>query len=334
MPIQTIIVRLATPISSGAVHAIDLGMVSLRDAAIYGRTRPLIPYAEGRLIKSVHYVPGGTHLTALEIGITHFFFSTPNTGDNYGNAYGYGTFGAGSPASADTDGLLSSFAAGNTGINGLTTSNQDFSQILDAGPLVLGAFYQPGTQNGYDPMLSWQAGRIYCVGDTILDPNDHMQMVSVNGVAGSVEPTWDDSGGTTPDGTATLTDWGVIPNAQVHVVVEVVEGISPMPPFPASVEFVAPPVNVVVGETMPDVTLIVKDQFGQPYTFTETFVVLSIFGDGAFHGTFGTETIDLTTGIATFSGLVFDVPGTYILRSNIYPSIASDPIFSDPFDVT
>jgi len=54
----------------------------------------------------------------------------------------------------------------------------------------------------------WQPSQGYELGDIILDPAGHIQKVTVPGVSGPTAPPWNDSGGTTTDGTVTWHDTG------------------------------------------------------------------------------------------------------------------------------
>ncbi len=314
-------------LTGGDGYTVDLGMVNLRTASINGRNVPLIPYADGRLIKSVRFLPGGVFDISSSDQI---IFVTPNTAPLTGsNAFGMAILGGANPdpIGIDTLGLI---ASGNqTDIFG---KSSNYSQILDCGPLIAGF-----PLIGASSLPAWRADTIYAVNDFVLDSNDHIQQVfspGNGGISGSDEPTWDDSGGTTSDGTITWTDVGLVPSGNIHVIVEVMEGVSPMPPFPASIEFVAPPVDVVAGETMDDITVLVKDQYGEPYKFYGVYLELGLYGAGTLNGT--TNVVgDDETGITTFSGLSITEPGTgYVMRARRYPSLVETPIFSDPFDVT
>jgi hypothetical protein len=55
---------------------------------------------------------------------------------------------------------------------------------------------------------SWEPLSAYVLGQLILDPSGHIQKVTVAGTSGSVEPTWNDSGGNTSDAGVTWTDQG------------------------------------------------------------------------------------------------------------------------------
>ncbi len=296
-------------LTGGDGYLVDLGLVSLRDAAIYGRTRPLIPYADGRLISSVRFVPGGRPLVMA--GLSPVFF-TPNTVG--GSNYGFAELSEG----IDTLGLITE--GDQTDFHG---GANDASQILDCGPLAL-------ILNGQSSP-PWQPLTAYALGDSTINSAGHYQQVQVNGVSGATEPTWNNSSGTTSDGTITWTDVGLI-DGQIHPIVEVVEGVGLMPLYPATIEFIDPPTDTVAGQTMSDVTVIVKDQNGDPYIFKAMSVYLAIMGDGTLSGT-AFQNTDTTTGIATFNDLsIAEAAMGYIMRAS--SSIFPDPIFSDPFDVT
>ncbi len=337
MPIQTIIVRLATPISSGAVQAIDLGLVSLRNASLYGRTRPLLPYKEGRLIKAVYFVP--SIIDPVSIGTMSYFFATPNTNDGVGDS-SLGGYGMISPIpNIDTAGLISLSAfpdvgAGNTGVLGDVYDpnvNQNLSQICDCGPLV---FAPGGSDTGLLPIGTWQPNHAYALQDYVVDSNGNDQLITTNGVSGSTEPTWATSGDTT-DGTATwhIENEAGPPTAQVHVIAEVIEGVSPMPLYPASLEWVSQPVETPAGDPIPDIIVMVKDQNGDPYKFFPLSLRIDIVGVGTMTPT-PQEALDKATGLVTFSGVSIADPGTYIIRARMVLSVVADPIFSDPFNVT
>lgn len=314
--------------SETSIKIIDLGMVSLRDAAIYGRTRPLIPYADGRLIKSVRFVPAADE--SYNVQAT---FATPNTAFS---GYGYGVSG---DTTYDTTGLI---------LDSLSTSirGNGKDQILDAGPLIVFLDYP----YPIDGLFAWQPETAYCTNDGILDSGGHLQVVGTGGgITGSgSEPTFDHSGGTTLDGSITWQDYGLIPDsdpdAAVHPIVEVVEGVSPMPQYPASIEFIAAPAGGVAGTPMPDITVLVRNQFGDPYTLnlgSYSTVENALLGSAATMNGGSqvvTSAIDPTTGIATFS-ISMDTPGTYVLRFRLSNNktgggVVADPIFSDPFDIT
>jgi hypothetical protein len=59
----------------------------------------------------------------------------------------------------------------------------------------------------------WQSGHAYLLNNTILDPAGHIQKVTTAGTSGASQPAWNDTGGTTPDGTGSLvwTDQGYNP---------------------------------------------------------------------------------------------------------------------------
>ena len=56
----------------------------------------------------------------------------------------------------------------------------------------------------------WQAGASYSLNQEITDPAGHTQKVTTAGVSGTVQPTWNDAGGTTTDGTVVWTDQGIV----------------------------------------------------------------------------------------------------------------------------
>ena len=66
---------------------------------------------------------------------------------------------------------------------------------------------------------AWQAGHAYALNAEILDPAGHIQKATTAGTSGSTIPTFNDTGGTTPDGLGTLvwTDQGYYPGPAAPV---------------------------------------------------------------------------------------------------------------------
>lgn len=58
---------------------------------------------------------------------------------------------------------------------------------------------------------SWDAATVYSSGQEIVDPANHLQLVTAPGTSGAIIPTFNDSGGTTTDNTVTWTDQGMAP---------------------------------------------------------------------------------------------------------------------------
>ncbi len=65
--------------------------------------------------------------------------------------------------------------------------------------------------------VPWESGEVYQVGQVILDPANHSQKVTVAGTAGVVAPTWNDTGGTTTDGSVTWQDEGISATATTTI---------------------------------------------------------------------------------------------------------------------
>ncbi len=315
---------------------VDCGLVSLREASRYGRTRPLIPYAAGRLIKAVHFVP--IVIDPATIGTMSYFFATPNTFDGLGNIGGYGNISQFNTM-CDTAGLLvSTFNAdvgngmGNTSVLGDTGNPASMSQICDCGPLI----FAPGSNDtGLLPIGTWQPNHAYALQDYVIDSNGNDQLVTTNGVSSDTEPTWETSGDTI-DGSVTwhIENEAGPPSAQFHVLVEVIEGISPAPLYPASLEWISQPAETPAGSPIPDIVVMVKDQNGDPYKFFPLSLRLDIVGAGTISPPDSTTALDKATGLVTFSGLTIAEQGTYIIRARMILSVVADPIFSDPFDIT
>ncbi len=323
-------------VSEVRMSIIDLGMVSLRDASINGRNVPVVDAAPGRLIKAVHFVP--SVIDPADIGTMTFYFATPNTYDGVISGIGgYGSVGQFNPMS-DTAGLLvSTFnadvgnEAGNTSVLGDTGNTASMSQICDCGPLI----FAPGpVDTGLLPIGTWQPNHAYALADYVLDSNGNDQLVTTNGVSGGTEPGWATSGDTT-DGTVTwhIENEAGPPTAEVHVIVEVIEGVSPMPLYPASLEWISPPVETPAGDPIPDIIVMVKDQNGDPYKFFSLSMRIDIVGAGTMTPT-PQEAMDKATGLVTFSGVSIAEVGTYIIRARMVLSLVADPIFSDPFNIT
>ncbi len=300
------------------LKAVDLGMVSIRDAAIHGIRRPLIPFAEGRAITGIRFLPGATPATG-DIG--NLYFVTPNTFPNTGFALvPHDDLGN----SNDTLGII--VTGGQTSLSGGTSGS---SQILDVCPLSAVIYNQGDGLAYYRGATSWTADTPYCLGDFIIE-NDAIQLVTVNGVSDSTKPVFGNPGDDTVDGTVTWHGYE-IPEGEVHAVAEVIEGVSPMPPYPTSLEWLDQPTDTEAGDIMATVRVAIKDQYGNYATFGPNGLNVDIFGAGTLNGT---KNGYVGTGILTLSDLSITEPGTgYILRANmIYPNV--DPIFSDPFDIT
>ena len=309
---------------------VDL-VVDLNDAVLLGRNNILIPYADGRLITDIKFVPPAV---ITEEGSHHGpYFFTPNTAAEYAG-FGFLDDVTSLSDAKDTRGLFYSSLC--TDLQGTTqTSN---AQIADCGPMV--AMQWTANDNTDLGVGTWQAETPYCYGDAVL-ANGYVQVVQggepnfhSGGVSGSTEPTWDDTpGNNTTDGSIVWINQGLPPEGSIHVIATVIEGVSPMPLYPASIEFVVPPANTVAGETMADITVLVKDQNGDPYSGGAPTVELDLLGAGTLNGS--QQGSDPDTGIATLSGYSITEPGTgYIIRAKLWPSIVADPIFSPPFDVT
>ncbi len=316
-------------LTGGDGYTVDCGMVSLRDAAINGRSVPLVPFADGRVIKRVYFVPSNGDVptgASLIIG-------TPNTlgGNffNYSSPAGLAFVPDGDLASAlDSEGLRAgnSYAVGLTGILGSGVL------IADCGPLIALPVFQSGDNS---PLGAWHANTAYAGIDFIIAGEGIWQAGGgEGGETDSEEPDFDPNNSPITDGSVTWVYQVAIPTGEVHALAEVIEGVTPMPSYPAAIEFVSPPVDTVAGEIIPDITVIVKDQNGNPYKFGVIEIHLDMMGAGVLSGASGGFDTDPTTGIATFSGCSIADPGTYVIRAQSVPLLVADPIFSDPFDIT
>jgi hypothetical protein len=56
--------------------------------------------------------------------------------------------------------------------------------------------------------VNWKASTSYVAGAQIMDPSNHIQIVTTAGTSGTTPPAWNDTGGTTTDGTVTWQDTG------------------------------------------------------------------------------------------------------------------------------
>ncbi len=195
--------------------------------------------------------------------------------------------------------------------------------------------FAPGSADtGLLPIGTWQPNHAYALQDYVVDSNGNDQLITVNGVSGSNEPVWATSGDTT-DGSATwhIENEAGPPTAHVHVLVEVIEGVSPMPLYPASLEWISQPVETPAGDPIPDIVVMVKDQNGDPYKFFPLSMRIDIVGAGTMTPT-PQEMLDKETGLVIFSGVSISPAGTYIVRARLILSVVADPILSDPFDIT
>ncbi len=304
-------------LTGGDGYTVDLGMVTAYDAARYGRSRTLIPHASGRLIKSVRFIPSNSDAPTAQV-----IFATPNTITGFNNS----AKGMAYVSLDDLQTAVDTFSLVNDSSNTGLSGDSGVCQIIDSGPLiaVTDAFCIG------QPMLPWQPLTAYANDDYIL-VGTHVLSSEDGGVSGTEEPP--DTGG--GDGNITWDDQGELPTGSVHAIAEVMEGVSPAPPYPATIEFIDQPTDTVSGQLMsPPVTVILKDQNGDPYKFSEVQVKLQIYGAPTIlTGTANINT-DKSTGIATFSDITPISSGTaFIIRARINPWMI-EAIYSDPFDVT
>ena len=66
---------------------------------------------------------------------------------------------------------------------------------------------------------AWQPSMAYTLGEEILDPANHTQKVTTAGTSGVIEPTWNDSGGTTSDGSVVWQDEGVAATVSTNIAI-------------------------------------------------------------------------------------------------------------------
>jgi hypothetical protein len=90
---------------------------------------------------------------------------------------------------------------GGTNTPASCTAGSIYQYSLEGCPTAGGALCSAGPQ--------WTASAAHAVGDTTLDAAYHVQMVTVAGISGGTTPPWNDSAGTTIDGTVTWQDEGL-----------------------------------------------------------------------------------------------------------------------------
>jgi hypothetical protein len=89
--------------------------------------------------------------------------------------------------------------------NGQPVTTSSAIQASTLGLAVPGASYYGLVFN----WIGWQASHAYSAGDLLIDVGGHLQMVTSPGTSGTVLPGFNDSGGTTSDGSVTWTDQGL-----------------------------------------------------------------------------------------------------------------------------
>lgn len=88
---------------------------------------------------------------------------------------------------------------------GLATPSQSYMGMYIAWPI--------------SGISGWVASHAYATNATILDPAGHIQKATTGGTSGSSQPAFNDSGGTTSDGSVTWTDMGYNPSPTGNVTV-------------------------------------------------------------------------------------------------------------------
>jgi hypothetical protein len=74
--------------------------------------------------------------------------------------------------------------------------------------------------------VNWKASTPYLAGAQIMDPANHIQKVISAGTSGAMPPAWNDTGSTTPDGTATWQDSGLVVVNQTQRIAYVSNAVS------------------------------------------------------------------------------------------------------------
>ncbi len=305
----------------GAARSIDLGIVSAADAYREG-IKILLPVVDGRVITAVRFLIDNF----VTDNQSQVFFSSGNDVSGVGGAgSGFAEFGQ---SMQDTIGIV---------------TDTNAYMACDSGPLGL----TTGLIYGSLPRL-WTPDSLYAKDDWILK-SDHIQLANSGGRSGATEPTWPTDGGTVSDGEDGL-EWRdafdiSLATSTVHAIAEVVTIPDLVIPYPASLEWIQQPTDVVAGQEFdPLIQVRVLDQNGDLFTNVPTLasaLFLYVLGAGTFNNSNPIQATadDPSLGIATFStgGMDAETPaGTYQLVVQFrYDQLSfSLRLDSDPFDVT
>ncbi len=309
--------RWITAAEARGEDCIDLGILTAADAYREG-IKILLPIVAGRVITGIRYLSDNF----LKDNNSAVFLGSGNdvSGDG-GPGDGFAKFGQ---QNQDTLGVA---------------TNSGFGVRCDSGPLGLVS----GATFGALPR-EWTADTLYAQDDWALK-SDHVQKVTTGGRSGMTEPTWPTDGGTVNDGTIIWTDAFDVSTATatVHAIAEVIEIPNYVSIYPASLEWIEQPTDVVAGEAFdPVIAVRVLDQNGDPFTNADTLATalfIYILGEGTTNfGLPAQASAEADTGIASFDGLAMDAgtsPGTYQLVAQFrYDQLTvSLRLNSDPFDV-
>ncbi len=302
-------------------NSIDLGVVNAADAYREG-IKILLPVVPGRIITGVRFL-SDNFATDNNSGV--FFGSGNDVSGDQGAGDGFAKFGQ---QNIDTIGI----AGGNGSC-----------MRCDGGPLGL----VTSVTYGGLPRI-WTPDTLYAKDDWVLK-SDHIQLANSGGRSGATEPTWPTDGGTVSDGEDGL-EWRDAfdissATATVHAIAEVTTIPDLVIPYPASLEWIQQPTDVVAGQAFdPEIAIQMLDQNGNPFTNANTLATSAygyVLGAGAFN--VGASPInmdtDASTGIISYSGLGMDAgtpAGTYqlVIQFRYDQLTVSLRIDSDPFDVT
>ncbi len=309
----------------GSVSTIDLGIISAADVYAAGGYIELLPAVVGRIIISIVFLADNR----VQDSDSQLIFTMGNDDNNTsGQNRGLALFGGTGKLTMDTIGV-----AGDSGV-----------AIGDNGPLGVVA---EAVSSLLGRIIPWTANTKYAYNDLVLG-NGHLkaagQTSSQGGTSGSSEPAWVDDDDTN-DGTivwAEMADMSSGWTSTIHAVAQVITIPGLDIPYPATLEFVQQPTDVVAGIAFdPIVRVKILDQNGDPFTGQSVFLKLSVLGAGELN-TSQPQSVqqDLTTGIVTFTDIGMSeetTPGAYQIVVMINDGVLHSTYYrlnSDPFDVT
>ncbi len=308
---------------AGGCRVIDLGIITNADVFAANNYLELVPYVAGRFIKEVWFESEG-----WEVWNEALFLFTPNT-NVFGSGYAL-VQQNGDPS--DTSALIYAGSgvihyAGASPGGGYLQSG--IGMISDCGPLYATMSSQSGTGKFF-PFLTWQPNTKYAVNAHVYGDNDgNLYNCTVGGTSGTAGPP------PTDDGTVTWEPEEWTPGGAIHAKALIYDTTDDSCTFPATIEFVQQPTDVVAGEIItPAVTVRLLDQNGDPYAKAQLTVLIEILGAGTLGGSKDRQ-INTTTGIATFNNLTITEDSTsYTLVATCIDTANVARVISDPFDVT
>ncbi len=301
----------------GSGRYIDLGIINAADVYAAGYIE-LLPAISGRAILGVRFLNDGFDNSD---GQSQLLFTSGND-ISLGNGTGFAKFGQ---DTADSRGISPDIVMGDSGPLGVVSSQLSGSPAR---------------------FLPWTSNTKFAFNDFVIG-SGHAQLAahlsSEGGTSGSSEPDWAAHfGDVTPDGTIEWIDTGDTTTgwtATIHAIAEVIAIPGLIIPYPASLEWLQQPTDVVAGVAFdPEIQVRALDQNGDLFTLQTFQPDAFVLGNGALTGGNGVQA-DTENGIATWGNLSMDVsttPGTYQLIMMIRDSFRSTyfRLASDPFDVT